>query len=168
LAHNPPARFDSVAPGLHTILVKKKGYFIKKITTTLSPDSLHEIYVILLRPGGLAVKTEPAGATVYIDSKEVGATPYENAKLKPGRYAIRLERPHYQTVEQFANVSEGACDTVDVTMPLLKSYSDSIDAAQKETARKKKKFKRIIDLSVIGAFLIYGIIIFLIEAGNAD
>jgi hypothetical protein len=163
-----PARFDSLTPGLHTMLIKKKGYFVKKITTMLSPDSLHAISVVLVRPGGIAVRTEPAGATLYLDNKETGTTPFENTKLKPGAYALRLERAHYQTVERSVTVAEAACDTLFITLPLSKAFTDSVENAQKEAARKKGKFKRTVDLLVVGAFLVFGAVIFLIEAGSAD
>jgi hypothetical protein len=163
-----PVRFDSLSPGLHTMLVKKKGYFVKKITTMLSPDSLHDIAVVLVRPGGVAVRSEPAGAILYLDNKESGTTPYENEKLKPGSYALRLEKAHFQTVERSINVVEGACDTLSVTLAPSKAYTDSVENVQKEAAARKGKFKRTVDLFVIGAFLVFGAVIFLVEAGSAD
>jgi hypothetical protein len=163
-----PARFDSLPPGLHTMLVKKKGYFVKKITTMLSPDSLHDIAVTLVRPGGVAVRTEPPGATLYLDNKETGTTPYENTKLKPGAYTLRLEKTQYQTVEKSINVIEAACDTLSVTLAPSKAYTDSVDNVLKAVAVKKRKFKRTVDFIVIGAFLVFGAVIFLIEAVNAD
>jgi hypothetical protein len=163
-----PARIDSLSPGQHVILIKKKGYFVKKITTTLFPDSLHDLSVVLVKPGCLAVKSEPAGAAVYLDNKETGVTPYENAKLKPGAYALRLELAKHETVERSVTVAETGCDTLFISLPLSKAYTDSIDRAHKAAAKKKSKFKKTVDIIAIGAFLVFGAVIFFIELGNAD
>ncbi len=163
-----PVLIDSLAAGSHTILVKKKGYFVKKVTTTLAPDSLHEISVVLVKPGCLVVKTDPPGARVFIDNKEAGATPFENAKLKPGTYALRLELTQRETAMRSVTVAEAGCDTVSIGLPFSKAYTDSVERAQKAVKEQKSKFKKTIDLVVIGAFVVFGAVIFFIEAGNAD
>jgi uncharacterized protein YgiM (DUF1202 family) len=38
---------------------------------------------------GVSVDTSP-GATVYVDGQQVGSTPYENKRLKPGEISLRL------------------------------------------------------------------------------
>ncbi len=41
--------------------------------------------------GSMNIVTEPAGASIYIDGREVGKSPYHADSLKPGTYKIRLE-----------------------------------------------------------------------------
>jgi hypothetical protein len=163
-----PATIDSVSPGMHVILIKKKGYFVKKITTTIAPDSLHEISVVLIKPGCIVVKSEPTGAALFIDKKEVGATPYESAKLKPGNYTLRLSLEKHETVERSIIVAETGCDTLSINLPISKAYTDSVERAKKAAVEKKRKFKKTVDLIVMGTFLVFGTVIFFIEAGNAD
>jgi hypothetical protein len=50
--------------------------------------------VITLEPGkGVYITSEPSGATVSIDDKEVGKTPYTNEETFIGEHQIVLEKP---------------------------------------------------------------------------
>jgi hypothetical protein len=121
----------------------------------------------LVKPGCLVVKTDPPGARVFIDNKEAGATPFENAKLKPGTYSLKLELAQRETVERSVTVAEAGCDTLSIGLPFLKTYTDSVEHAQKAAKEQKSKFKKTIDLIVIGAFVAFGAVIIAVEAGNA-
>jgi uncharacterized RDD family membrane protein YckC len=74
-----------------TITVKKG------ITTLLSRDLNTSVLageVITLEPGkGVYITSEPSGATVSIDDKEVGKTPYTNEETFIGEHQIVLEKP---------------------------------------------------------------------------
>jgi hypothetical protein len=163
-----PAVIDSLAAGQHTILIKKKGYFVKKVTTTLSPDSLHEIAVSLVKPGSLVVRTDPPGAKVSIDNKESGTTPFEYTKFKPVTYTLKLELSQRETIERPVAIAEGGSDTISIGLPFSKAYTDSVEREQKAAREKKSKFKKTVDFVVIGAFVVFGAVIFLFEMGNAD
>jgi hypothetical protein len=162
-----PARLDSILPGPHVILIKKKGYFAKKISTTLLPDSTYEISTALVRPGCINVKSDPAGATLFLDNKKTGTTPFENTKIKPGNYTLRLELTNYEPIERPIIVAETGCDTISIGLQFSKTYADSIDRVKKDAIEKKRKFKKIVDYIAAGAFLVFGAVICLIEAGNA-
>ncbi len=41
--------------------------------------------------GSMNIVTDPVGASIYIDGREVGKSPYHASSLKPGHYEIRLE-----------------------------------------------------------------------------
>ena len=161
-----PAVLDGIAIGQHTILVKKKGYFVKKITVMVNADTAQDISVVLVRPGCVAVRSNPPGARLFVDGKETGFTPWENAKLKPGDLAIRLEYPQRTAVEQRVSVKEGGCDTLTFDLPYSKTYLDSLVREQKQQDVKKRKAKRTANIAVFGAFLIFGIVILFIEASN--
>jgi hypothetical protein len=163
-----PARFDSILPGPHVILMKKKGYFAKKISTTLLPDSTYEISASLVRPGCIVVKSDPPGATLFLDNKKTGTTPFENTKFKPGNYTLRLELADHETVERPIIVAETGCDTVSIGLQFSKAYADSIERAKQAATEKRRKFKKTVNYLVSGAFLVFGAVICLIEAGNAD
>jgi hypothetical protein len=163
-----PALIDSLSPGTHTILIKKKGYFVKKITTTLAADSLHDISIVLVKPGCIVVKSDPPGATVFLDNKEAGATPYENAKLKPGAYTLKLQLAQRETVERPLTVMDAGCDTLSISLPFSKAYADSVERAQKAAEKKKSRFKKTVDLIALGAFAVFGAVILFIEVSNAD
>lgn len=59
----------------------------------------------LARPT-LEIKTEPPGATVHIDGRPVGKTPWRGS-TEPGRRQIDLERQGHKTVSHTVNAARG-------------------------------------------------------------
>jgi len=161
-----PVTIDSLLPGQHTILIRKKGYFIKKLEVAISADSTTELPVTLVRPGGLVIKCDPSPARLYIDEKESGTTPWENFKLKPGDYTIRLEFPYHAAFEKKVTVKEDAFDTVNVVLDFTKAYTDSIAAVKKRADEKKHRVKLFTNVAVFSFFIIFGIVIAGIEISN--
>ncbi|HAJ79250.1 MAG TPA: hypothetical protein DCO75_05720 [Fibrobacteres bacterium] len=161
-----PIIIDSIVPGEHTVLIRKKGYFIKKISFVALADTTQQLSVSLVRPGGLVVKSDPVGARLFLDDKESGATPWENVKLKPGDYKIRLEYLQHETFEKNVSIKDGLCDTMSVTLPYTKTYLDSIAAVKQHKEAAKHKADLITNLAVFGAFLIFGLVIIATEAAN--
>lgn len=56
--------------------------------------------------GGLAVRTEPSGAVVYINENQVGRSPLVES-LKPGVYRVRVKKRGYASQELWAEVPKG-------------------------------------------------------------
>lgn len=52
-----------------------------------------------LGPTGLRIETDPAGATVAIDGKEVGVSPLALRSIPPGVRTVRVARPGYAPAE---------------------------------------------------------------------
>lgn len=61
------------------------------------------------------VKSDPEGATVFLDGKRVGKTPWLGP-LKVGRYKVAITAPGYQRVERTIEVQEDWTATVDVDL----------------------------------------------------
>jgi hypothetical protein len=159
-----PFSLDSVPAGPHTILVKKKGYFIKKISIVIRKNEAEELTVSLVRPGSLYVKSDPAGARCFIDSKETGKTPCEISKLKPGDYNVRLELVNRTEQDRIATVRESLGDTLMVQMPFTVHYLDSVAAAAKAEKDKKARQNKIRNYAVAAVFGAFAIAILIIEA----
>jgi hypothetical protein len=77
---------------------------IQEKTTDVRTGFLVEITV---SEGELDIKSEPAGAKVFLNGREVGAAPLVLPFVKPGEYTVRLVREGYQTYEEKVNVTEG-------------------------------------------------------------
>ena len=159
-----PFFLDSIAPGPHVILVKKKGYFVKKINITVRPRETEDLTVSLVKPGSVYVKSDPPGARCFFDSKESGKTPCEIAKLKPGDYDVRLEMLNRTAQDRRVTVREGLCDTIMVQMPFTPHYLDSAAAAVKAAKEKKALQTKIRNYAVAGVFGAFAIAIIIIEA----
>jgi len=57
------------------------------------------------------VRTEPKGATVYLDERIAGSSPYEQVNLKPGHTRVRIDKEGYQPLEGSVTVKAGRSQT---------------------------------------------------------
>ncbi len=71
-------------------------------------------------PGALEVRTEPGGATLYVDGDKSGVTPLSVKDLKVGMHRIRLELSGYQRYRQRVEIEKGK--TVKVKVKLIRLY----------------------------------------------
>lgn len=53
-------------------------------------NKLAELFLGIKQNAGIAVLSEPSEATVYLDDKEVGKTPYEDKNLESREYLVKL------------------------------------------------------------------------------
>lgn len=63
--------------------------------------------------GGLTIKTQPAGARVWIDGKEQGAAPV-TVQVQPGPHHVRVERPGQQARAFFQRVNPGRLERLEI------------------------------------------------------
>jgi PEGA domain len=159
-----PFSLDSIAPGPHTILVKKKGYFGKKINIVVRPQATEEISVFLVKPGSVFVKSDPAGAHCLIDGKEAGNTPCEIAKLKPGDYDLSVRLVNRAAQDRRITVAESKCDTLFFSLSFTQAYLDSVSAYKKAEKEKKERKNRIKNYVVAGVFGAFAVAILIMEA----
>ena len=104
----------------HTVMLDEKEtpIFIAKfkVTEVLEKSSRAQIVdrtgeikvgyevEVTIRVGELAVSSDPSGATVYLDGKEVGKTPVVAPKVRPGRHQVRLELEGFDPYEAVEEV----------------------------------------------------------------
>jgi len=55
-------------------------------------DKIEEIFFGIKQRSGLSILSTPSEATVFLDSKEVGKTPFEDKNLDTKEYLVRLEK----------------------------------------------------------------------------
>jgi len=78
--------------------------------------------------GSLEVTSDVEGATVYLDDQRVGATPYQEEQLAPGRYDVRVEQEGYRPFREEVRVGAGRRARVEARLapasPVLRVSSD--------------------------------------------
>lgn len=62
---------------------------------------------VAVRVGELAVSSDPSGAAVYLDGKEVGKTPLALSKVRLGRHQIRVQREGHENWEREVEIEGG-------------------------------------------------------------
>ncbi len=104
-----------------TVAEKEKPIFIAKFKIThLSEKSsmaqieemTGEVQVgywaeVIVKAGELEVKSEPSGAKVYVDGKQVGETPLVLSDIKMGRHLIRVTKEGYDSYEVLEQIGTG-------------------------------------------------------------
>ena len=55
-------------------------------------DKLTEIVLGLKQTSGISILSEPSDATVFLNEKQVGKTPFEDKNLEVGDYIVKLEK----------------------------------------------------------------------------
>jgi len=108
-AGETPVILSGVVPGRHQIRVIKEGYDPFEVMEVLGVER-KEIIASLkktVRGGDLAVHTAPPGATIYLEGKLVGTSPYDGKGLSPGTYRIRVIKEGFETWERVENVEAG-------------------------------------------------------------
>ncbi|ABF41683.1 serine/threonine protein kinase [Candidatus Koribacter versatilis Ellin345] len=138
--HVTPSQIP-VAPGTHTVTLRKFGYLETSDSFTLKSGEQQSRNVTLLEAGStpdirvvqssgvhkvfgnkvqgvrIAVHTNPPGATVYISGQQVGkATPVEFG-LNPGGYAMEIQLAGHPTVKKNITVEAGKPLVLDETLP---------------------------------------------------
>ncbi|HXH05901.1 MAG TPA: PEGA domain-containing protein, partial [Vicinamibacterales bacterium] len=109
-----PARIE-LAPGPH-ILELRGGDTPRVLPITVAPGATISHYVELAsasRPasGQLDVRSEPAGARVFVDGQEAGVAPLLLANLSPGEHVVELQRDG-ATVRHVVTIEAGATSTL--------------------------------------------------------
>ncbi len=157
---------DSLVPGSHTIIVKALGYFGKKITVDVQADSVLNLPVTLVLPARLVVESQPAGATAVFDGKEIGVTPCDISRVKPGDHTVKLEKAGYISLEKSVTSTEGKTDTLSAALQQVVSPPPP---AQKPAAppANKKHFDKIAALVAVGAFVVFGLVLLGVEIHEA-
>jgi len=98
-----PHTIDKLKPGEYEIKITKSGYedYKEKITLKDNENKTMKIQLkaIQITPttsyGFLSVDSDPSGANVYVDNKNIGKTPIKTYKLTEGTYNIKISLGGY-------------------------------------------------------------------------
>ena len=101
-----PQYISRLAVGNHSVDIYLEGYEPSYRSVYISPSSEAGISAELKKKkedkfGSLEIKSVPEGATVFLNDKKVGQTPYTKDKITFGKHKIKLMKEGYKTlVEQ--------------------------------------------------------------------
>lgn len=80
---------------------------------------------------GISILSQPTEATVFIDGKEVGRTPYENKDLEVREYLIKIEKDHSEWIGK-VNLNSGTLTVINRDLsPDVASSSGEILSLEK-------------------------------------
>jgi len=102
-----PIEIKDLAIGEHEIVISKEGYaqIIKKIDIRKETVTIEEILIEAISE--IFINTNPKGAKVIINGKEMGVTPLTLKDINPGRYIITFKAIGYEEMTKSIEVKEG-------------------------------------------------------------
>ncbi|MGB0589881.1 MAG: PEGA domain-containing protein [Myxococcota bacterium] len=98
----------AVEPGDHTIRLSKLGYSEHNDTFTAPSGGEVELEIDLIPVAGIVtISANAEGATVKVDGKIVGVTPFVDQEVKPGKVTLSIEAPGYEPFLQELQIVAG-------------------------------------------------------------
>lgn len=102
LAGNSPLENYLITIGKYQLRIEKAGFLSVDTVINVNKDLLKNFNFYLAKDpnykgsGSLSVTTVPIGASVYLNQKWVGKTPYENRGLPAGEYQLAIKQDGYK------------------------------------------------------------------------
>lgn len=99
-----PAILHDIIIGRHEITLNYQNYKEERQQITVEEGKITDLNIQLKDVAVMTIASHPAGATVYIDGKEVGKTPYSE-EMPSGVYDIKIEKDKYRTFNDTVHLS---------------------------------------------------------------
>ena len=98
------------AEGIHTVTLKKAGYADLEITVSVIANEQFTLtstaQTTLSQLGTLAITSEPAGATIWLDGENTGEVTPKNFSVESGNHTITLQFTDYSDTTFITQVPE--------------------------------------------------------------
>jgi serine/threonine protein kinase len=116
-----PCTLTGIAPGQHAISAGKAGFAAASRTVSLQSGANTTVVLQLSQLTAiLSVSSNPAGAAIVIDGKDIGKlTPSQIILDKPGKHAITLKRYGYLEGSSSVNVELGQTSNLNLELTHL-------------------------------------------------
>ena len=104
-----PLALSDIKTGRHQIRVVKEGFESYEVLVETGVDRKEVIANLtkVVRKGELVIRTIPTEATLYLNERSVGTSPYEGKGLSPGKYKVRVTQEGYEPWEKDVAIEAG-------------------------------------------------------------
>ena len=121
-----PLTISDIDTGKHTLILKKTGYYLKKVEFRIDSGAAQELSFVLTAPGRLSLTSEPSGARLIINKDTAGVTPYNASSIKPGKYRIKAQMNDYDLFDSTLTINSGGSSTLNIVLNHTTAYLDSL------------------------------------------
>lgn len=116
-----PGTFSRLREGAHAVVLRLPGYHTYEETVDLKAGEQTTLEHTLRRlPSALTIKSNPKGATVYINGLQRGQTPLTVNDLAEGAYAVRVEMPNYEAQVRRVTLKAGETTSLECALETLR------------------------------------------------
>ena len=132
----------SLAAGNYKMEARLDGYHSQQQTVTIAERSNEQITLpaLVAITGNLNVNYRPVGAEVWMDGKQLGATPNVFRGVIVGSHSVEVRKAGYETLKQSVTIAEGQTAQLSGTLTAsaslqsaTSSSSSSVSSAAVET-----------------------------------
>jgi len=118
---NTPLYISPVSTGYHSVGISYEGYENYYTDVYVSPGAEAGVSGVLTKIkdqkfGALEIKSTPEGATVYIDDKKAGKTPYKKEKISFGEHKVKLLKEGYKAVIEIVTIDTEKLRSISIKM----------------------------------------------------
>lgn len=163
-----PILIDSIVPGKHIIKLKRSGYYVKKAAINIKAGSSAEINFDLIKPATLKINSTPDKAVISLNGKMVGQTPFQDSKLKPGKYEVSVQVAGYEAQDTTITLGNGREDALTFSFGEVKDTT-TLKQEKGDTEsvpEEKSKIEKVLNKVAIGIFVAFTALILLIELSH--
>ena len=115
-----PLRLKNLLEGRYVLKALAGGYRTAVETVTVEPRGLREAQIALRAlPGSLRLFSEPAGAKVRVNGKDVGTAPASLDTVSEGRYRVQFDLQGFQPLDREVEVRSGQQSELKVALQVL-------------------------------------------------
>jgi TonB family protein len=122
-----PLALDALPLGTYRIRIEQTGFEPEEVEASITAEAPAASLDIALRPQAPAapatpkpalfrVRSEPPGAQVAIDGKDVGVTPIDRVQVTAGSRVVRVLREGYLPWEDTFRARAGRTETIDAVL----------------------------------------------------
>jgi hypothetical protein len=90
-----PQSIDGLMIGHHTVVLRKQNYKEESTSVEIRENETTAHSVTLSDMAMMTITSQPTGATLYLDNKEIGTTPYK-AEMASSDYQLTLRKKGYR------------------------------------------------------------------------
>ena len=100
---------EQVEEGKHQIELRKNGYNPVIQTVQIKSGETQTVPRIIMeyKKGSIQISSTPSAAKITVNGTPYGDTPFKLPDLKPGKYAIRLEKEGFDPAERMVTLPPG-------------------------------------------------------------
>ncbi len=108
-----PLRLNDILEGQYRLRVLAGGYQKSEQVIEVVPRALREVQVSLKSlPGSLELYSDPLGAQVFVNGKEMGKTPLKIDTIMEGQYSIGMRLKNFKDWSQRIQIQSGQLSEV--------------------------------------------------------
>jgi fibronectin type 3 domain-containing protein len=161
-----PVVIDNAAVGVHEIRITKEGYKEQTDTVDVKTPLTEKKYFLDMCTGNLSIKTEPSGAEVIVDGRDMGLTPLSVDKLQAKRHMVKLKKEGYREKDIAVNISKDK--TFEISESLLLIDTEPPDITFEPIDKAIKENKNIIKANISDNQMVGQVSLMLKMEGETD